>query len=130
MSLGNARRSNAIVSKNLRRLRHVCLMDFSSLGPTRLLRESCTALASCKALGNELISFLHMRTRANECLLIVHSYRSVVYTLQERCAHPATTAAASKTRAETCKVAVCRVAVRRSCPRAAARDRIYIEKKY
>ena len=42
-----------------------------------------------------------MRTRANECLLIVHSYRSVVYTLQERCAHPATTAAASKTRAET-----------------------------
>ena len=42
-----------------------------------------------------------MRTRANECLLIVHSYRSVVYTLQERCAHPATTVAASKTRAET-----------------------------
>ena len=41
---------------------------------------------------------MRLRTRANECLLIVHSYRSVVYTLQERCAHPATTAAASKTR--------------------------------
>ena len=56
MSLGNARRSNAIVSKNLRRLRHVCLMDFSSLG-LRVCSRAKTQLASCKALGNELIAF-------------------------------------------------------------------------
>ena len=66
MSLGNARRSNAIVSKNLRRLRHVCLMDFSSLGPYAIV-ASKTQLASCKALGNELIVCACVRVLMNAC---------------------------------------------------------------
>ena len=72
MSLGNARRS--IVSKNLRRLRHVCLMDFL-IGALRvcgcLLRDMPSqknAASVCKALGNELARFCAcVRVLMNAC---------------------------------------------------------------